>query len=146
MSADWGTYISMYFFTMLKYLAGPSIGASQGISIYLSMLINIASMMTVALVFSYFGLHVKALLIKWGRWPQQKFSPKSRRFVTIWKKYGLIGIAFFTPILFMPIPGVLIASTLEDSRKAILFHMLWSSVLWSVVFNLIAYQVKDWLF
>ncbi|MBK9049083.1 MAG: hypothetical protein IPN54_04155 [Bacteroidetes bacterium] len=63
------------------------------------------------------------------------FTPRNRKFVRIWRKYGLIGVAFLTPV-FISIPiGTIIANAFEDNKKKIFLYMLISIVFWSVFFT-----------
>ncbi|MBK8876124.1 MAG: hypothetical protein IPN13_20495 [Bacteroidetes bacterium] len=63
------------------------------------------------------------------------FTPRNRKFVRIWRKYGLIGVAFLTPV-FISIPiGTIIANAFEDNKKKIFLYMFISIVFWSVFFT-----------
>lgn len=67
------------------------------------------------------------------RWDQRKlFTPHNRRIVKIWQKYGLIGIAFITPIILSIPIGTVIASSLVPSRKKVMLYMFFSILFWSV--------------
>ena len=60
------------------------------------------------------------------------FTPSNRRIVRFWQKYGLIGIAFITPI-FLSIPiGTVIASSLAGNRKKVIVYMFFSVLFWTV--------------
>ncbi|HZB13588.1 MAG TPA: hypothetical protein VE467_11185, partial [Chryseolinea sp.] len=66
---------------------------------------------------------------------RNKFSPRNRRFVTIWKKYGLIGVAALTPILLTPIGGTLLALSSGSPKDKIIFYMFISASVWSVIMS-----------
>jgi len=62
---------------------------------------------------------------------KKKFTARNRRIIRVWKKYGLKGVAFFTPI-FLSIPiGTFIMTRLEKKRKIILLYLFISVVFWS---------------
>jgi hypothetical protein len=61
------------------------------------------------------------------------FTRRSRRIVRIWKRYGLIGLAALTPILFSIPIGTFIITRLEHNRKKILLYMFISVSCWSLI-------------
>lgn len=60
------------------------------------------------------------------------FTPHNRRIVRIWQKYGLIGIAFITPVILSIPIGTVIASSLAQNRKKVMIYMFFSVLFWSV--------------
>ena len=52
--------------------------------------------------------------------------------IKVFRKFGMGGIAFLTPILLSPIGGTVIATLLGVPRHRILLHMFWSAVFWGV--------------
>jgi hypothetical protein len=66
-------------------------------------------------------------------WKKKIFTPRSRRFVRIWQRYGLVGLAALTPILFSIPVGTFVMSRLESNRKKILLYMFISIVCWSLL-------------
>ena len=56
-----------------------------------------------------------------------------RRFVIIKKGYGLIGIAFLTPLIFGIPLGCIVASLFEPNKNVVLRLQLTSVVLWSLL-------------
>ncbi len=70
------------------------------------------------------------------KYPDEKkkvFTPRSRKFVRIWNKYGLLGVAFFTPVVISIPIGTIIANAFEDNKKKIFLYMFVSILFWSVV-------------
>lgn len=66
--------------------------------------------------------------------------------VKIRQKFGLVGIAFLTPILFTPPVGAALSIAFRYDKKAILLQMLISAAAWAVVQTLFMYYVKDLIF
>lgn len=60
------------------------------------------------------------------------FSPGSRKFVKIWRKYGLFGVAFLTPVVISIPIGTFIANAFEDNKKKIFLYMFLSILFWSL--------------
>ena len=126
---------SVYFSAMLRFIFGPLGGYAAGFSLLLTILITVASMMTVVFAFTLFGNWLRENVINRFFRKKKKFSPNNRRFVTIWKRYGLIGVAALTPILLTPIGGSLLAVSSGSPKDKIILYMLISASFWSVVFS-----------
>lgn len=135
--------LGIYFFTTLKFLSGPILGYAAGLNIFLTMLITATGMMTSVVIFTYFGSWLRRRLIRKFVKPRRIFSKKSRRFVSIWKKWGAGGVAFFTPILLMPIGGTILLAAAGTPKGKILLYMLISAVCWSIVQTTLLYVVGE---
>lgn len=61
------------------------------------------------------------------------FTPRNRRIVRIWRKYGLFGIALLSPVLISIPVGTFLATRLVSNRKKVLLYMFCSVLLWSLV-------------
>ena len=65
--------------------------------------------------------------------PEKKlFTPSSRKFVKLWRKYGLFGMAFLTPVIFSIPLGTVLVNAFEDNKKKIFIYMFFSILFWSV--------------
>ena len=60
------------------------------------------------------------------------FTSRNRRIVKIWKTYGLMGIAFLTPVLISIPLGTIIANNMVENKKKIFLFMFISICFWSV--------------
>ena len=65
------------------------------------------------------------------------FTRKNRRFVKVWRKYGVPGIAFFTPILLSPPGGSILANAFGGKRKEIIKWMWIFGAAWSLIITLL---------
>jgi len=59
------------------------------------------------------------------------FSPRSRRIVRLWKRYGFAGVAAITPVILSIPLGTFILTRFETKKKRILLYMFVSIVFWS---------------
>ena len=142
-AAKWA---SVFLLSTVKFLGGPLAGSSLGLSFGPTMALTVAGMMTSVFVFSGVGR-------AWVRHRQRQcrlrrapiFSKRSRNIIKIFKKFGMGGIAFLTPILLSPIGGTVIATLLGVPRQRILLHMLWSAVLWGGVLTLASTRIGHML-
>ena len=124
---------------MLKFLGGPVAGVAAGLPIGLIWGLTVAGMMTSVVVVSGVG---RAWALHQRRRRQLRgkpvFSKRSRGIVRLFRRFGMPGIAFLTPILFSPIGGTVIATQLHVPRASILLHMLWSAAFWGAALTLLA--------
>ena len=65
--------------------------------------------------------------------PKKIFSRRSRRMVRIWKRYGLLGLAALTPVLFSIPIGTFFMVRLEKNRSKIILYMFISITCWSLI-------------
>ncbi|MEO1651998.1 MAG: hypothetical protein AAFU64_00485 [Bacteroidota bacterium] len=115
---------------MFKFLIGPLVGYQLRLSIWESFSMTLVGMMMGVIVFVYLGQQLKKHVIK--RFFQKKlFSPRNRRVVRVWRRYGLFGIAFLTPILLSPPGGTLIAASFGEKKMKIIYYMFLSGLFWS---------------
>ncbi|HEY4651140.1 MAG TPA: hypothetical protein VIG72_06985 [Pontibacter sp.] len=137
-------YLSVYLVSMIKFFAGPVTGVSVGLTYLESVLLTIAGMMTTVIIFSLIGREFSKW---WAKRQREKnkpvFSKKNRRIIKIWKNFGVVGVAFLTPILLTPIVGTIVAALFGAPRKQIFVHMLWSAVVWSALLNLMVFEFGD---
>lgn len=73
---------------------------------------------------------------------RKKFSKRTRQIVRLKNKYGLVGIAFLSPV-FLSIPvGVFLAVRYFSNRKLVFTYMMGGVLLWSLIFALAHEGVK----
>ena|SRR5688572_2665166 len=138
--------IPVYFSSMLKFIFGPLGGYAAGLTLLTTILTTVAGMMTVVLSFTFAGTWIREKVIHRLFGKQKKFSQRTRKFVRIWKKYGLIGVAALTPLLLTPIGGSILAVSSGSPKEKIIFFMFVSASAWSVIFSVGVYLLgKEFL-
>lgn len=133
-------YISVYGLSGFKFLFGPTLGASYDFPVLLTALLTACGMMTPVYAFTYFGHRLKGLVDRFRKKDRKIFSKKSRRFVRLWRKYGVKGIAIATPLVFTPPVGALLVNVLGGKKKKIITWMWVSAVSWAL---LLSWVVKN---
>ena len=131
--------VPVYLSSMLKFVFGPLGGYLAGLNIITTILVTVAGTMTVVLAFSFFGDFLRNRVFKRFFEKRKKFSGRNRRFVTIWRKYGIVGVAALTPILLTPIGGTLLAISFGAPRNKLIFYMFVSASIWSVILAVVFY-------
>ena len=137
-------YLSVYLISMVKFIGGPVAGVAAGLTYLESVLLTIAGMMTTVVIFSIIGRAFSRWWTKRQRASNKPvFNKKNRRIVKVWRNFGVVGVAFLTPVIFTPILGTVVAALFGASRRQIFIHMLWSAVVWSAVLNLMVFEFGD---
>jgi len=126
----------VYLPSMLKLILGPLAGYGLGLNLVTTMVATVAGMMTVVTVITYSGQMFRARIEKF--FEKRLKEGKVAQFIM---KYGLFGVAFFTPLFLMPIPGALLALGFQGkhTKQEILLYMGISGAVWSVIFTLVIY-------
>lgn len=136
-------YLTVYLSSTVKFAAGPIAGLATGLSWLETSLFTAMGMMTTVLLFTLLGKPMRSLLQRtiWKR--RKRFSRRNRQFVRIWKRWGIPGVSFLTPLIFSPIGGALLVNAFGGAKKDIIFYMLVSAVFWGFAISGIFYSIKD---
>ena len=130
---------SIYLLCTLKVVFGPTLGYAAGLHFITTVVTTIAGMMTSVIVFTYFGDWLRLQIkIRWLK-NQKTFTPRSRRVVMVWKKFGLAGIAALTSLGLTPIGGTILAVSLGAPKEKIILYMFVSASIFSVVLSGLIY-------
>ena len=140
-------YLTVYLASAVKFIFGPSLGVAFGFNVFITGTLSILGTMTTVYILTYFGDNIRNITQKLFKPKKKKvFSKRKRQFVTIWKNYGIIGIAFLTPILLTPLGGTLIANALGCKKQDIFKYMWISAIIWSYTITWMFKFAKDLLF
>ncbi len=131
--------ITIFLLTMLKFIAGPTLGYAAGFSFVVTVGITVGGMMSSVFLFTYLGTLLREKVLSRLFKRRRTFTKRNRRFVQIWKKYGLSGVAFLTPLIFTPIGGTVLLTAFGSPRPKIILMMLISATLWSLFFTALIY-------
>ena len=94
-------------------------------------------MMTSVILFTFFGEWIRMKFFK----NKEGISTNNPKHAGIWKKYGLAGSAFLTPVILTPIGGTLLAVSSGSPKEKIIFYMFVSAAAWSLIFTGIIYFI-----
>lgn len=138
-----GKYFTVIALTALKFFNGPIAGIILNLTWVETALCSIIGMMAMVVLMCLIGLEARILLKKYRKTEPKLFSKRSRFAVKIWLKLGIWGIAFFTPLIFTPIGGTLLALSFKVPIPKILFSMLVFAVFWGVILTFAFFQISD---
>ncbi len=128
-------YLSIYFLSMTKFMAGPSVGVAVGMPTLLTVIISVLGMMTSVLIFTSIG---ERKGYPWIIRLVERIKSKrnlNKLFQLLWGKFGVAGVTFLTPILFTPIIGTILVSAMGSPRSKIIIYMFISAVFWSITLS-----------
>ncbi|GAB4001834.1 hypothetical protein GCM10028807_58970 [Spirosoma daeguense] len=134
-------YLSVIIASTLKFVGGPLSGVALGLTWPETALFTIIGMMVSVVVVVYAGAALQLLLQRYRSAPPKRFTKRTRMAIKIWKRAGLAGIAFLTPILLTPIGGTILAVSFRVQRLQILLYMLISAVFWAILQSIAVYQI-----
>ncbi|HHP7242686.1 MAG TPA: hypothetical protein ACFCUD_13505 [Cyclobacteriaceae bacterium] len=140
-------YLSMYLSSALKFVFGPALGITFGLSIPEIIIINVLGMMTTIYTITYYGERIHNIFLKLLNPKRKKiFTKRNRQFVKIWRKYGVNGVAFLTPLVFTPPGGAILANAFGGHDKRLIFRSMWiSAVFWSFVVTFFFLYTKTFI-
>ncbi len=123
----------------VKFIFGPALGYARGLPFAATVILTISGMMTSVIIFTYFGDYLKKRIFFKLMRNKKVFSRSNRLKVKIWRKYGIWGTAFLTPIFFSPIVGTLLAVSFENRRLTVIYTMFVAAVFWALVLSFLIY-------
>jgi hypothetical protein len=138
-----GKYLTVYLISMFKFIGGPAMGAAYGMTFIEKSLISVLGMMTSVIIISFFGVRLRKWIQKKYNFKRKRFTKRNRRIVHIWRNYGVLGVSFFTPVLFSPVIGTLLVTTLGGKRRKVIGYMLVSAVFWALTISSLSELILD---
>jgi membrane protein DedA with SNARE-associated domain len=136
----------VYLPSMLKFIFGPLGGYAAKLNVLTTILGTVAGTMTVVLILSFAGNWIQRKVLNRFFPDRKRFSDRNRTFVGIWKKYGVAGVAFLTPLILTPIGGTLVAISFGSPRDKLILYMLISASAWASIFSLAIYHFGNNVF
>ena len=128
------------FSSMFKFILGPLGGYAVGLHIITTIIATVVGTMLSVVGFTYFGNWLRNHIVNRYFGNKKKFTSGNRRFVVIWMKYGLLGVAALMPVIFTPIGGTLLAVGFGSPKEKILVYMFISAAVWATLFSVAVYS------
>jgi hypothetical protein len=137
-------YLIVFGSSMFKFFVGIAIGTGFKLPFIITGSLAVLGMMASVILFtSLLGKYFHKWILSTFYKNRKLFTKQNRKKITLWKKFGLVGVAFLTPVVFTPIGGAMIANGFGESKERIFVFMFVSAVFWalssSYIFSLIKY-------
>lgn len=121
---------TVFLVSMFKFVIGPTTGIFSGLGILETGLLAGTGMSLSVLLFSSGGTALRDWWFAGFRHDRKLFSPRNRRIVRFYSRFGLPGMALLTPVVFSPIVGTLLAVSFGESKYRVFLWMAASAYLW----------------
>ncbi len=128
-------YGTVFLTGMFKFAIAPLVAAGLELSFLPSFLLTFGGMTTTVLVLGFVGTKIRPWVLNTFFPNRRVFTPRNRQIVKIWRKYGIVGVAFLTPIFFSPVIGMMIALAFGEKRYRIITTMLISAFSWALILS-----------
>jgi uncharacterized membrane protein len=138
---QWGAYFAVMAASSVKFVAGPLAGFGLGLSMVETIVCTWVGMMTTVTIMLTVGRFLVQQISRLRVQKPKLFSGRARYAVRVWQRFGIIGIAVMTPLLFTPIGGSLLALSFKVPTARVLFFMAVSGIFWAIVFTVMMYQL-----
>lgn len=136
-------YLTVYLLSGLKFIFGPALGViAYDLPIFLVIILTACGMMTTVYLLTFFGDSMRAFLSRFRRRKRRTFSKTNRWFVKIWRRFGLKGVCFLTPLILTPPGGGLLINIVSGEKTEIIKWMWVSALFWSTVLCFLAKYVS----
>jgi len=129
------TYLGVFLLACLKSILPPLVGPAAGMKSWEIILITVSGLMTSVVIFNFLGERIKKYVIPIFIKNPKKFSPKSRRMVRLWSKYGIIGVCFLTPLVLSPPGGAFLVAAVGAPRKQVFLYMFIFGLMWATIWT-----------
>ena len=136
-------YFTVFFLSGFKFIFGPTFGVANDMPLTAIILLTAGGMMATVYLFTFFGSELRNFAKKFKKNPKV-FTKRNRRFVKIWRKFGLEGVCLLTPLLLSPPIGALLANLLGTNKRKLIKWMWISALGWGTVLSLVV-KYAFWL-
>lgn len=126
-------FLGIYLACLFKFISGPVLGAAAGFSLLEIIFVSVGGMMTTVISLTYVGDWFKSYWNLKISPNKKRFSPRSRKIVRVWRKFGPIGVAVFTPLFLTPIGGTIVMNAFNVDKRKIILYMSISAFFWAIV-------------
>ena len=137
-------YLTVYASSTIRFFLGPALGIGYDLGVGVTVLLTTAGMMSTVFTITLLD-HIIQIFVPhyFNLKKRKKFTPRTRKFMKIWKYSGIKGVAFITPILLSPVIGVMLLNAVGAKKKEIIKWMFISALIWSSIESILFYFFKD---
>ena len=137
-------YFTVYASSAIRFFLGPALGVGYGLGVGVIVLLTTAGMMSTVFFITLLDRIIQIFMPNFfSLKKRKKFTPRTRKFIKIWKYSGIKGVAFITPILLSPVIGVILLNAVGAKKKEIIKWMFISAIIWSSIESILFNLFKD---
>ena len=135
-------YLTVIVSSMVKFIFGPFEGLALGLPMTDTALSTAFGMMLSIVLVTFFYHFLKVRVFPRFSKKRKLFTPANRRKVSIWNRYGILGVSFLTPVILSPIGGALIANAFGEKKYKIFLWMTVMALGWGFVMTYAVYELS----
>lgn len=130
----WGVYFGLFMASFVKFgIAAVAAMGNQSLN-FLEILLTIGGGALLSVPFyTYFGSALRAWLQRIIPRRKSVSFARRRRIYKIWKRYGLTGVAFLSPII-SPMIAVGVAVSFQETPRRIIAYVGTAVTTWAFIF------------
>jgi hypothetical protein len=134
--SQWSQIVIIVLLSIFKYGFGIFSAINSSIGFWPSILANLIGGGIGILMFIHFGywITIKYYQIRYKNKPKNKFNWWNRFLVFVKRRFGLTGIAIFSPIILTIPVGVMLALQITADKHKIFKYIFGGCILWSALF------------
>jgi membrane protein YqaA with SNARE-associated domain len=145
---SWLQLVGLVLLSSTKFLFAPSTVAASGYTYLETLIITTLGGWFGVLVFYYFGrvlvdLILRKYINKDSKKVKAKFTFSNKLIVKTKSKYGIIGLAFISPVTISIPVGSILAARYYSREKMTVPYLLLSIVFWSFTLSTISIYFKE---
>lgn len=137
-------HLAVVVSSMIKFIFGPLEGFALGLSPRDTALATALGMMISVVLITLLFRFLRTQVFPRFCHRRRLFTPGNRRKVRIWRRYGILGVSFLTPLLLSPIGGALIANAFGEKSHKILIWMTTMALFWGFVMTYAVFGLSHW--
>jgi len=136
--------VTSFLLSSTKFLFAPSATLGLGYSYWETIAITIIGGWTGVIFFFYFGkLAVDWYMKRYGtKKEKSKFTKTNKMIIKVKSNFGIIGLAFISPVTISIPVGSILAARYFGNNKLAVYFLMGSIVFWSFLLTTISIQFK----
>ncbi|MEN3040564.1 MAG: hypothetical protein ABDH66_03365 [Bacteroidia bacterium] len=135
-------YFSIFLMSGFKFMVGVAMSIAMHLTFWEQFLITTLGGIAGVVFFTYLGDRLRQWIARRRQRPSS--NAPSPKWVYLWQKYGLWGIAFLTPPLLSPPIGTAIALVFGTPRRVVVQRFALAMIVWGIFFAGIWDWVRGW--
>lgn len=141
----WGIYAGLFATAFIKFTIALVAGVANKSLNFFEILLAVGGGASVSVVvYTFFGQGINFWIKRVFKRRKPTSFKRRRRVYTIWKKYGLFGVAMLSPIL-SPMISVAVAVSFQEPPRRIILFNIGSILFWTILFALAREGILDLL-
>lgn len=124
-------YLSVFLVSGVKFMVGVAMSLAKGLSFWEQFVCTTGGGIAGSVFFTYLGDAIRRGISRLRGRPPKPLAP---RWVRLWERYGLWGVALLTPPILSPPIGTAIALAFRTPRGLLVRRLTIAMLIWGFLF------------